>query len=169
MRFVPICLLGLGCLLGACEATSHRIQGTDVPKIPGTTLVQSSFQSSGGRVQAGEATFSGSIYDAMERARWAGRGFKQDGWTRQSLTGSPTKATAVFTAPWTGEGLHRVATLEITASQLRGAATITVTVEPTSDTKQAEPAKGSSDDAGAKVAPEQAMTTASDDDAGGTP
>ena len=151
MRIGSICLLGLACLLGACSSPSHRINGTDVPNIPGTKLVQSSFKSSGGSVEAGQATFSGSIYDAMERARWAGRGFLKDGWTEVSLTGTPQEATAIFTAPWPGDGMQRVATLDITASQLRGSATITVKVEP----EPAEDTTGSPSD--------QAVTAVGDD------
>ena len=159
MRFGPIFLTGLVFLATACSTPAHRISGTDVPNIPGTTLVQSSFQSVRGSVEAGEATFSGSIYDALERARWTRRGFLKDGWAEESITGTPLQATAVFTSPWPGKHLRRVAVVDISAAQFRGSATVTVSVEPfpgdPGDTAKPSPHTGTS-------APTGAVTTADD-------
>lgn len=123
-----ILLLSLLCgFLSACAGNDHRILGTDLPLVPGTTLTENTLVVRGGRASSGAVTFDGSIFDALERARWTGRGFEKDGWTEASITGTPEAATGVWTQRLPGGERERVATLEITASQVRGVAVITVT------------------------------------------
>ena len=123
-------LLALVLVLNGCGGAEHRILGTDIPLVPGTALQSNDFKSSRGRVESGEVEFTGSIFDALERARWTGRGFEKDGWTQESLTGTPEQATAVFTQPLRGSDTERVATLDVVASQVRGVARITISERP---------------------------------------
>ena len=125
-----IVLLTLALVMNGCGGPQHRISGTDIPLVPGTALKSNDFQTARGRVQSGEAMFTGSIFDALERARWAGRGFEKDGWTQESLTGTPEQATAVFTQAVPGTDTERVATMSVVASQIRGVARIIVTKRP---------------------------------------
>ena len=129
MRSGLIIAVLAGSFLASCASKAHRLTGTDLPKVPSTQLVETSLKSVRGRTESGTVVFSGSIFDALERIRWTERGFKTDGWTQRSVTGTPREATAIYTSPWNDEE-ERVAVLHVVAAQIRGSATITVNVEP---------------------------------------
>ena len=130
MRFTTTALLALVFAMNGCGGAEHRILGTDIPLVPGTALKNKDFTTSRGKVQSGQATFTGSIFDALERARWTARGFEIDGWSQESLTGTPERAVAIFTQAVPRTDKERVATMTVVASQIRGTATITVTERP---------------------------------------
>jgi hypothetical protein len=127
MRYTTTALLALVFALNGCGGPEHRILGTDIPLVPGTALKNKDFTTARGKVQSGQATFTGSIFDALERARWTARGFEIDGWTQESLTGTPEQAVAIFTQAVPKTDKERVATMTVVASQVRGTATIVVT------------------------------------------
>jgi hypothetical protein len=117
-------------VMNGCGGPKHRISGTDMPLVPGTAVKTNDLKSSRGLIQSGEVTFTGAIFDALERARWTARGFEKDGWAQQSLTGTPERATAIFTQALPKTDNERVATVNVISSQVRGIATITVEVRP---------------------------------------
>jgi len=118
--------------LASCADHSHRVDGTDLPKVPSTKVQATTLKSVQGRTEEGRILFSGSIYDALERIRWTGRGFKADGWTQRAVSGSPREATALFTSPWSGDE-ERLAVLHVVADPVHGTATVTVSIEAIKD------------------------------------
>ena len=154
--------------LSSCADMGHRLTGTDIPKVPSAQLVESSLKSVRGRIQSGKVVFSGSIFDALERIRWTERGFKIDGWTQRSVTGTPREATAIYTSPW-DEAEEHVAVLHVVAAQIRGTATITVNLRPIKDVEadlKSDEADGEETD-GAKDPEATGDSSPSSGDAGG--
>ena len=150
MRNSQLILAGALLSLVACAAPAHRLHGTDLPKVPETTMASNNLELVRGKAFSGDVTFTGTIFDALERARWTARGFEIDGWTEQSLTGSPSKATAIFTMPGTQPGTERVATLDVVASQVRGTAVISIKIKPAP--KTGSTSEGSNGPAGSAAA-----------------
>lgn len=143
MRFAFPLLMTLLVSLVACASQSHRLRGSDLPRVPETQIETNSLEIWQGKARSGEVLFTGPIFDALERARWTARGFRIDGWTEKSLSGTPADATAVFTSSWSEAGTERIATLHILASRVRGSATINVEIKPVSKESDASDTKGS--------------------------
>ena len=119
--------------LGGCDSQSHWIGGTDVPKVVGLQLTYSKVEKIKRRISFGEFTFNGPIYDALERVRWTARSFEKDGWTVESISGSPDTATGIFTQPWSVPDMKRLAKLQIVASKTNGSAVLSITIEKVSE------------------------------------
>ena len=122
-------LVGLLCSFGGCQSRDHLILGTDIPRIPELDLASTQAERERNKVSDAEFIFTGPIFDALERVRWTTRGFKKDGWKRVSIGGNASEANGVFTQPWHAPGMLRMAKLHVVASQVRGTATITVSIE----------------------------------------
>lgn len=146
MRIMFPLLAAVLVFMTACASTAHRVSGTDVPRVPETEVKSNSLVFSGGRAESGKVEFTGTIYDALERARWTARGFAIDGWTEVSLGGSAAEAKALFTSAWRQPGTERVATLRVIAAQLHGSATITIEVKKISEVSDGSGAKNDTKD-----------------------
>jgi hypothetical protein len=105
------------------------IDGTDIPRVPELTLSSAQVQHERNKVSSAEFTFTGPIFDALERIRWASRGFDKDGWTKVSISGNSSEANAVFSMSWYTPGMERMANLHVVASDTHGTATILVSIE----------------------------------------
>ena len=145
MRFTFLLLIIAVALMVACESDQHRLQGTDIPRVPETTVESNTLELHGRRAISGTVRFVGPIYDALERVRWTARGFDLDGWKEVSLTGTPAEANALFVSEWHEPGTERVAKLHIVASHVRGQAILTIEVKPApeDDKKDGSDAKDS--------------------------
>lgn len=130
-------------VLWGCEDTRHRISGTDIPGVHGLAIESSdvtwSDQYRG--VESGTFELEGAIYDALERIRWSSRGFKKDGWTQVSITGTPDEATGVFRERWHDPGMERIATMHVVAGRTNGHAKLVIRVQkvaPSTDTESSD-------------------------------
>ena len=111
--------------IAGCSNPHKQLGGTDIPVVPQLDHVDTTVvDGSNTRIDAGTVTFRGTVYDALERARWSVSNFEHNGWVLESITGTQQKATAVFGNAKVLNGVQRIATLVVTADRRNGTAVI---------------------------------------------
>ena len=117
----------------------HRqVPGTDIPKVPQLELSKiQTTEGSKSQMIKGEVLFEGPIYDALERIRWSTENFEHSGWTLESITGTPEKATGIFYKNPKDDTakMQRIATLSVTANRRKGTALVEFSTRPYSAAK----------------------------------
>ena len=121
-RVLPVLVTAFS---AGCSNPHKQLGGTDIPVVPQLDHVDTAVvDGSKSKIEAGTVTFRGTVYDALERARWSVSNFEHNGWNLESITGTQQKATAVFGNAKVLNGIQRVATLVVTADRRNGTAVI---------------------------------------------
>ena len=126
-------LLLLAFVSTGCTNPHRQVPGTDIPKVPQLELSKiQTTEGSKSQMTKGEVLFVGPIYDALERIRWSTENFEHSGWTLESITGTPEKATGIFYKNSKDDTakMQRIATLSVTANRRKGTALVEFSTRP---------------------------------------
>lgn len=126
-------LVLLASLPAGCSSSHLQVPGTDIPRVPHLELINiQTIEGSKSQMTKGKAIFEGTIFDALERIRWSTANFEHSGWTLESVTGTPQKATGIFFKN-SKDGTvttQRIATLVVTANRRKGTAVVEFSTRP---------------------------------------